>query len=519
MNVLCSDKTGTLTEGVVRINSAIDVNGNDNEKVLLYAYINASYESGFINPIDVAIRNHRHFDISAYKKIYEIPYDFIRKRLSILISKNGKQCIITKGAFQNILAICSSVENAEGVKIPIADLKKEIEKHYETLSNKGFRILGIAYKEYDMGISITKANEVEMTFLGLLVLHDPPKSKIDEIIKKLKNLGISLKIITGDNPLVAAYVGKQVGLTNPRVLTGQDLRHMSDEALINRVRYVDIFAEIEPNQKERIILAFKKSGNVVGYMGDGINDASALHIADVSISVDEAVDVAKDAADIVLLEKDLGVLTLGVLEGRTTFTNTMKYVFMATSANFGNMFSMAVASLFLPFLPLLPKQILLTNLMTDIPEMTISTDTVDPEMIEKPHRWNIKFIRNFMIAFGSLSSIFDFITFGALLYIMHSTTKQFRTAWFVESIISASLIVLVIRSRRPFFKSGVGKYLLTSTLIIVGCTLILPFTPLNNFLEFTPIPANYLLVIGIIIILYIVSAELAKKIFYKREKF
>jgi Mg2+-importing ATPase len=293
---------------------------------------------------------------------------------------------------------------------------------------------------------------------------------------------------------------------------------MSDAALLQRVSEVRLFAEVEPNQKERLILALKKAGNVVGYMGDGINDASALHAADVGISVESAVDVAKEAADIVLLEKDLEVLVQGVREGRMTFANTLKYVFMATSANFGNMFSMAGASLFLPFLPLLPKQILLTNLMTDFPEMTIATDSVDSEMVEQPRRWDIRFIRNFMLTFGLVSSVFDYLTFGVLLLVLHATPDQFRTGWFLESVISASLIVLVIRTRRPCFKSRPGGHLLMATVAIVAATLVLPYTPLRGILGFAPMPWSFLGVLGAILALYIVAAELAKKAFYRSER-
>jgi Mg2+-importing ATPase len=283
---------------------------------------------------------------------------------------------------------------------------------------------------------------------------------------------------------------------------------------------VDVFAEIEPNQKERIILALRKAGNVVGYMGDGINDTSALHAADVGISVESAVDVAKDAADIVLLEKNLSVLLQGVREGRSTFANTLKYVFMATSANFGNMFSMAGASLFLPFLPLLPKQILLTNLLTDFPEMTIATDNVDKELVDKPRRWNITFIRNFMMIFGLLSSVFDCLTFGVLLLILNASPEAFRAGWFMESVISASLVVLVVRTRRPFFKSMPGKYLLTATLLIASLTLAFPFTAIGGRLfGFTPLPISFLALMGAIVILYIISAEVVKRAFYKKAQF
>ncbi|MGB8706847.1 MAG: magnesium-translocating P-type ATPase [Dehalococcoidia bacterium] len=519
MNVLCSDKTGTLTEGEVRVHSAVDVDGNESEKVIFYAYLNAFYETGFANPIDKGIRNHRQFDLSGYQKLDEVPYDFIGKRLSILVSKNGTHLMVTKGALQNVLAVCSTIEIAGGTIVDIAAVRERIKVHFEELSSKGFRTLGVAYRDVGSDSVIRKEYEAGMTFAGFLVLFDPPKHGIGDTVGELKRLGVSLKVITGDNKLVAASVSQQVGLLSPRIISGSDLHKMSDEALLKQVNEVDVFAEVEPNQKERIILALRKAGNVVGYIGDGINDASALHSADVGISIDSAVDVAKDAADIVLLEKDLGVLAQGVRAGRITFSNTLKYVFMATSANFGNMFSMAGASLFLPFLPLLPKQVLLTNLFTDFPEMTIATDNVDREAVDKPRRWDIKFIRKFMIAFGLLSSVFDYLTFGVLLFILHATTNQFRTGWFMESVISAAAIVLVVRSRRPFFKSRPGKYLLMATLLIVGVTFIFPFTPLGKVLGFQPLPVWFLLVVGMIVALYIIGAEIAKSVFYKRVKF
>jgi Mg2+-importing ATPase len=407
MNALCSDKTGTLTEGIVHVHSSLDADGNENEKVLFYAYLNASYETGFTNPIDEAIRTHHQFDVSGYQKLDEVPYDFVRKLLSILVARGDTHLMVTKGALQNVLEVCSSAETSGGTIVDIATVREQAQQRFEELSSKGFRTLGVAYRDVGADMLVSKDHEASMTFLGFLVLFDPPKQGIAETLSHLKRLGVSLKIITGDNKLVTATVSKQVGLLNPHILTGSDLQQMSDEALGKQVNDVEVFAEVEPNQKERIILALRKAENVVGYMGDGINDASALHAADVGISVNSAVDVAKDAADIVLLEKDLDVLVQGVREGRTTFANTLKYVFMATSANFGNMFSMAGASLFLPFLPMLPTQILLTNLLTDFPEMTIAADTVDSEMIDQPRRWNVGFIRNFMITFGPVSSIFD----------------------------------------------------------------------------------------------------------------
>jgi Mg2+-importing ATPase len=519
MNIICSDKTGTLTEGTVQVESALDVNGEANDKVFLFAYLNAFYETGFTNPIDQAILNYRKIDLSDYRKLDEIPYDFLRKRLSIAVIQGNTHLMLTKGALDNILEVCSTVETNNGNIIDLASMKDKIQKHFEEFSNNGFRTLGIAYKNMPVSKLINKSDEKDMTFLGFLTLFDPPKANIIDTIIRLKNLGVSLKIITGDNHLVAASISKKMGLSDNKIISGPELRQMSDGALLRSVGSVDVFAEIEPNQKERIIIAMKKAGNVVGYMGDGINDASALHAADVGISVDTAADVAKEAADIVLLEKNLGVLIDGVREGRTTFANTLKYVFMATSANFGNMFSMAGVSLFIPFLPLLPKQILLTNLLTDFPEMTIATDNVDEQMIDYPRRWDIKAIRKFMITFGLVSSVFDYLTFGLLLLVLHSNEAQFRTGWFLESVISASMIVLVIRSRKPFFRSRPGKYLLIATLSIAVITLIFPFTPLGNIFGFSPLSFSTYLLLLMIVLVYILAAEITKRIFYKKVKF
>ena len=519
MNIICSDKTGTLTEGTVKVESAVDVNGEASDKALLFAYLNASFESGFTNPIDEAILNFKKINLKEYRKHDEIPYDFLRKRLSISVKHDKEHLMVTKGALSNILDVCSTVEMKEGSVVKIASMQKQIQKHFEAFSNDGFRTIGIAYKNLSSESPISKDDEKDMTFLGFLTLFDPPKANIADTITTLKKLGVSLKVITGDNHLVAASISKKMGLLDNKILTGPEIHKMSDSALLRSVGTVDVFAEIEPNQKERIIIAMRKAGNVVGYMGDGINDASALHAADVGISVDTAADVAKDAADIVLLEKDLSVLIEGVREGRTTFANTLKYVFMATSANFGNMFSMAGLSLFIPFLPLLPKQILLTNLMTDFPEMTIATDNVDDEMINYPRRWDIKAIRKFMITFGLVSSVFDYLTFGLLLIVLHANELEFRTGWFLESVISASAIVLVIRSRKPFFKSKPGKYLLIATLSIAAITLILPVTPLGTVFGFSPLSLTTYLLLMLIVVLYIIAAEITKSIFYKKVKF
>src|ERR1043165_4977180 len=516
MNVLCSDKTGTLTEGTVRVQSAVDTDGQEDAMVLLYANLNARFQAGYANPIDEAIVSYRPVDAAGYQKVAEVPYDFVRKRLSVLVRKDDRDFIVTKGALSNVLEVCTLAKTSTET-VELEKVRSRINEKFKEFSAKGLRTLGVAYREVNPATTVRKESEAQMTFAGFLLLFDPLRPDIVETLRRLRNLGISLKFITGDNALVAANVSRQAGLVDAQIMTGAELRRISDVALIQRAANAQVFAEVEPNQKERIILALKKAGNVVGYMGDGINDASALHAADVGISVANAVDVAKEAADIVLLEKDLAVLEKGVREGRVTFANTLKYIFMATSANFGNMFSMAGASLFLPFLPLLPTQILLTNLLPDLPEMTIATDSVDAESIEQPRRWDIHFIRRFMVVFGIVSSLFDYLTFGVLILLLHATPAQFQTGWFMESVVSASLIVLVVRTRKPFFKSRPGKYLLIATLLIVALTLVLPLTPVARVFEFTLLPLKFVPILAIIVALYVFCAELTKAWFYRRE--
>ena len=515
MNILCSDKTGTITAGKVNLKDTLDISGNHNDKVLQYAWLNASMQQGFRNPIDEAICLAYKDTSNAFTVQSEIPYDFIRKRLTIVVKGEKENLAITKGALNSILAICSKAELAEGKLTDLSDSKASIQEQYEKLSEAGFRTLGVAYKPVSDAKGFTRDDEKDMIFLGFITLFDPPKPNVEAIIAKLNTLGVKLKIITGDNALVAKSLALQVGIKDPKILTGAELQKMTKAALMHQATRTDIFAEVEPNQKERIISILKSGGNVVGFMGDGINDAPALHTADVGISVDTAVDVAKEAADIVLLSQDLGVLTNGIVEGRKTFTNTMKYIFMATSANFGNMFSMAGASLFLPFLPLLPKQILLTNLLTDFPEMAIATDRVDELNIQAPQRWDIAFIRKFMIVFGLLSSVFDFLMFGILLFIFHAKEKEFQTAWFIESVISATLIVLVVRTRLPFFKSLPGKYLTIATAVIVLFVLALPFTPFSEWFDFVKLPFMLYVWMFLLIATYIISAEIVKHKFYK----
>ena len=515
MNILCSDKTGTITEGKVTIKDSLDISGRHSDKVLQYAGLNASLQQGFRNPIDDAICS-VYKSSMAFEVQSEIPYDFIRRRLTVQV-KNGKENFaITKGALDFILSICDTAETETGMVLPLNDHLKIIREQYQELSAAGYRVLGVSHKSTSETQNFTREDEKNMTFLGFITLFDPPKKNVLETLVRLKSLGIRLKLITGDNALVADNIARQIGLADPVIITGAQIRQMSDAALLNQAVAADIFAEVEPNQKERIIIVLKKAGNVVGFMGDGINDAPALHTADVGISVDSAVDVAKEAADIVLLEQDLAILIDGVLIGRKTFTNIMKYIFMATSANFGNMFSMAGASLFLPFLPLMPKQILLMNMLTDFPEMTIPTDRVDAVSVEKPQRWNILFIQRFMLAFGLLSSVFDYLTFGILLLVMKATERTFQTGWFVESVISATLIVLVVRTRLSFFKSLPGKYLMIATVLILVFVITMPLTPLAGVFGFDRLPISFYFWMLAIVGAYITSAELFKKWFYSK---
>lgn len=515
MDVLCSDKTGTLTEGKIRLDGALDFEGNSSTRTLQLAVINAAFQTGFHNPIDDAIIAAADQQTAA-SRLDEIPYDFSRKRLSVLAELEKQAILVTKGALAQVLEVCSTVQLSDGRMLPIEGHEAEIHKRFAAYSASGLRTLGLATKLMQNRTTITREDERELTFVGFLLFADPPKVGIADTIRELRGLGVSLKIITGDNQLVAQAVAAQIELTGVNIVTGRELRQVSDEALPQLARNTDIFAEIEPNQKERIIRALRKAGHVVGYMGDGINDAPALHAADVGLSVQGASDVAKEAADIVLLESNLAVLAAGVREGRNTFVNTQKYVFMATSANFGNMFSMAGASLLLPFLPLLPKQILLTNLMTDLPEMAIATDHVDAEIVQQPQHWDMKFIRDFMLRFGLLSSVFDFITFGVLYYFLNASPELFRSGWFVESIVSAALVVLVLRTRGPFWRSRPSMALILATLAVIVVAVALPYTPLGQVFGLVPLPPIFLALMGLIVGVYIGSAEMLKCTFYRR---
>jgi Mg2+-importing ATPase len=526
MDVLCADKTGTLTEGSAQVHAALAADGSPSPTALLNATINATFESGFANPIDAALRAQALGDLTDWRKLDEVPFDFTRKRQSVLVQPphSNQRLMITKGALAKVLAVCIDGE-LHGRRIPIADLHELIEQQYSQLSDQGYRLLGVAIRSLDANSShnelqqgtINRDSERAMTFLGLIALDDPLKPSIHSTVAELAQMGVRLKIITGDNARVAARVAQEAGLPNAEVMTGQVMLQLSDTALRVRAAACDVFAEIEPNQKERLIGALRQSGHVVGFLGDGINDAPALHAADVGLSVQGAVDVAKEAADIVLLDGDLAVLSAGIREGRRTFANTLKYVFMATSANFGNMFSMAGASLLLPFLPLLPKQILLTNLLTDLPEMTIATDTVDADWIDRPRRWNIGFIKRFMLTFGLVSSVFDYLTFGVLLWLLRSDSALFRTGWFVESVVSAATIVLVVRTRGPLLQSRPSWPLWLTTLLVVMATIAMPYCALGHLFGFVALPPLFLLCLAGILALYIFSAEMAKRWFYRHK--
>jgi Mg2+-importing ATPase len=529
MDVLCTDKTGTLTEGVVRLDGALDLSGQPSAKVFRYAFLNAHFQTGLANPLDEAITAQPAPPMANIFKLDEVPYDFGRKRLSVVVQEGrdgeAPPLMITKGALDNVLEVCTMVQDGDAT-VPLDGAHRaRIRQSHTAWSGKGYRVLGIAIRSGDSnGRPYTRADEHSLAFAGFLVFFDPPKPSIAETIADLEDLGVSLKIITGDNRLVAQHTAHAVGLPVTGLLTGADVDDLRDEALWQAVEHANLLAEVDPNQKERIILAVQKMGHVVGYLGDGINDAPALRAADVGLSVDTAVDVAKDAADFVLLKPDLatssghvlGVLHQGIIAGRRTFANTLKYVFMATSANFGNMFSVAVVSLFLPFLPMLPKQILLINFLTDLPEMTIAGDNVDKIMLQQPHRWDIGFIRRFMLIFGPLSSVFDLVTFGALLLVLHADQAQFHTAWFVESVISAGLVVFAVRSRLPFLRSQPSRAMIAVTGAVALVTMLIPYAPpLADLLGFKPLPPLYLLTIAIVIVLYFASAEVAKHFFYR----
>lgn len=518
MDVLCTDKTGTLTEGTVHMDKTLDARGEASETVFRLAYLNAKLQTGMVNELDEAIIVSHTLDISAFHKLSEIPFDFDRMRLGIVVQEDSKTQLTVKGALNSVLSICDKIQiDSKELTLDTAILDS-IHQRLSDLSNQGFHVIGIAQKSVNAKDRCTVKDEQGMTFMGFLLFLDPPKADIIQTVTDLSNYGVQLKIITGDNKLVAMHTADMIGLIIRNVLTGDELTKLSDEALMDIIETVDLFAEVNPSQKERIVLVLKKKNHVVGYMGDGINDAPALHAADVSISVNTAVDVAKETADFVLQEKSLNVLKRGIELGRAIFANTIKYIYITTSANFGNMFSMAGASLFLPFLPLLPKQILLINFITDLPAMTITGDSVDPEMINIPHRWDMKLIRNFMLTFGLISSIFDYMSFAVLLVVFKAPEQLFQSGWFVLSVLTELLILMIARTKKPFYKSKPAPMLLYSTIAVGIFTLILPYLPLKSIFSITPIPPLVLLTLLGIAVLYIVVTEIAKFFFYRSRK-
>lgn len=517
MNVLCTDKTGTLTEDKIVMVNYLDSFGAVYEPILLYSYITSALHTGIKSPLDTAIAEHKTFDISAYKKIDEIPFDFERKRGSIVVEHAGKGLLITKGAPEDVLAVSVSCEKDAGICPFSPDVMRSITDRYHQLSADGFRVLAVATREIPLDThTYSKDSERNMTFLGFIVFLDPPKATATEAVRDLHDLGVEIKILTGDSDILTKKICLDIGLSIRGILTGKDLGDMSDAELTQRVPATTIFARINPEQKERIILALKRTGSVVGYLGDGINDAPALHAADVGISVNNAVDVAKETAGIILLRKSLRVLRDGVIEGRKTFHNTTKYILMGLSSNFGNMLSMTVVSLFIPFLPMLPSQILLNNFLYDSSQTTLPTDTVDAHDVRTAPKWDLPFLKRFMLVFGLMSSLFDFITFGLLYFVFHLSERQFQTGWFIESLATQVFVIYIIRTKKiPFLQSSPSAFLVVTTLIAVSVGWIIPLTPLGSYFSFERLSAPVMLAIVTTVIIYLISVEFTKRIFYK----
>ncbi|HEX6557210.1 MAG TPA: magnesium-translocating P-type ATPase [Ktedonobacteraceae bacterium] len=516
MDILCSDKTGTLTSGNTVLHDYLDPLGHTSERVLLSAYINSSCETGIKSPLDAAILQHTQLDVQVYHKLCEIPFDFERRRLSVVVENENVPILISKGAPESVVDICTAYEVDGQSKPWDADARTGCANTYQRLCAQGFRVLAVAYRRMTQQASYTVEDEQGMTLLGFLTFFDPPLEDVGEVLQALHRDGVEVKILTGDNELVARHVCEQVGLDGGRIVLGEELDHMSDTALQHIAEQTSVFARVSPAQKNRILLALKHRGHVVGFMGDGINDAPSLHAADVGISVSTAVDVAKDAADIILLEQGLRVVHSGIIEGRKGFGNVMKYLLMGTSSNFGNMFSMAGASIFLPFLPMLPTQILLNNFLYDLSQVTIPTDHVDASYIIKPRRWDIKLIRDFMLYIGPVSSIFDFLTFFIMLQVFHATAPLFHTGWFVESLATQTLVLFIIRTTGNPLRSRPSLPLTITVLLIVAFGMLLPFTPLAGPLGFTPLPAQYFLFLAGMIVTYLLLVEVVKRWLMRR---
>lgn len=507
MEVLCTDKTGTITEDKIKLIKYVDATGKTDEDLFLLAYLNSHFQTGIKNPLDDAVLSHKQLDVTGYRKIDEIPFDFSRKRMSVVVEHEGRHLLICKGAPEEIFHVSIKENKIIG----------EANQQYEMLSADGFRVLAIAIKEVPAQVIFTKQDEQQLNVKGFIAFLDPPKEDADETIAELAKIGVEVKIITGDNLLVTQKVCRQIGLSIKGVMQGYEMENLTDDALSKRVINTTIFARFSPDQKNRVIVALKTYHHAVGYMGDGINDAPSLKTADIGISVNTATDVAKEAADIILTRKDLLVLKEGILEGRRTFGNTMKYILMGLSSNFGNMFSVAAATLFLPFLPMLPAQILVNNFLYDTSQITIPSDNVDESYIQKPQRWNLRMIRNYMLIFGLVSSVFDLVTFYLLYRFFAVGEAQFRTGWFLESLATQILVVFIIRTNHlPFIKSRPGKFLVISTLTCLAAGWVLPYLAIGKLMGFEPLPLNIILFIVVVVFVYLICAELVKRFIYQR---
>ncbi len=517
MNVLCTDKTGTLTEATIKLVRAIDGRGAESQRAYAYAYVNSRFESGMKSPLDGAILAAQAFDMAGWTKLDEVPFDFERRRVSVLVEHEAKRRLIVKGAPEDLLRLSGRYEAADGEDQPLdAETRRVFEATLAAIGTQGFRALGIASRPVDTSHETAAiTDESNLVFSGFAVFLDPPKASAGATIQAMAAAGISVKVLTGDNELVSRHVFAEIGVPVTGVLTGDALTHLSDEALVGQLPRVNLFCRVNPQQKHRVLLALKRLGHVVGFMGDGINDAPALHAADVGISVDGAADVARAAADLILLEHDLSVVREAVLYGRRTVQNVTKYVMMGSSSNFGNMFSMAGAALFLPFLPMLPIQILLNNLLYDVSEIAIPFDQVDEEAVTAPVTWNVKLIEKFMLVFGPISSIFDFLTFYAMLYLFGAGEALFQTGWFIESMMTQILVVFAIRTRRRFYRSRPHRFLVAMALGSVAAAVILPFVPVGMWFGFVaPPPLFFVYLIGATAA-YLALVEVAKGIFYR----
>ena len=517
MEILCSDKTGTLTEGEIILDRHVDVQGQDTPRVLELIYLNSYFEAGIKSPMDDAILKHEHPSIGEYKKLGEIPFDFSRKRLSVIAQDGGARLLVTKGAAEDIFAVCTQIEIPGKDAQPFNDENRKLANDtYQKLSADGYRVLGVAVRTIAEQPAYTREDEEELTLVGFAAFLDPPKKDVKATLGMLKADGITVVIMTGDNQYVTRKVANDVGLDASKVFTAADMDAMDDAALAVHAEQGAIFARVSPEQKNRVITALRARGKVVGFMGDGINDAPSLHAADIGISVVNGVDVAKEAAHIILLQKDLSVLHDGIIEGRQSFANIMKYITMGTSSNFGNMFSMAAASLFLPFLPMLPQQILLNNLLYDVSQLSLPSDNVDKELLHRPKRWNIGFIRQFMIIIGPISSMYDLLTFYILLKWFSAGEALFQTGWFVESLATQTLVVFVIRTANLPWQSRPGRNLVAAVFGIVALAIIIPYTPIGALVGFVPMPLSLLVLLLGLSLTYLALVQGVKSWFYRK---